>query len=421
MVPNARSRSICRSGSFLTACLLSSGLLSSSALAQTENKPKPFDPNGPSMTLDELQKITGGPTRVTLKADHATVHEITRRLLPANVLQLEASRVVNSLYRPFLGADRPTDISVDWKGVPFWSASRELERLSGLRGQLLPLTQGFTRFTGVSQIDGRVVAETPFVKVMATRLNRDSHQTAVVTPVSIGTWPVAGQKTDNASLTLVSFLDPKLKVYVAEAREVEFETADGAKVPIVRVGAIASGEPGYFLRPLVQMSLPIPETLPSGTRLSSIKGKLRLTLSSSEKTWDVPDVQRAVLAKPALKINEPVVEGFGIEDGLAVLGIALKVPDKFSSSPFVFLSQNFVNVTLRDGRGRSMTRGPLSEKNVRVEALPEEGSVVHAVLTFSSQPFSRQKAVGPFALEWTRSTETSAYEVPFELRNVVVP
>lgn len=80
----------------------------------------------PAITLDELQTLFDGPTLITLTGKDLPIDDVVNTFYSTANL---SHGKINWFGLP----DTPKTLTVDWKEVPFWTAARELEKLTGLR------------------------------------------------------------------------------------------------------------------------------------------------------------------------------------------------------------------------------------------------------------------------------------------------
>ncbi|RYG55220.1 hypothetical protein EON80_30950, partial [bacterium] len=199
-------------------------LLPQMVLAQPDTNPRGMVPipEKPPLTIEELDKLTGGPTKITFAGQNVALAEVVKALQSAAT----GAPVFGT---PVLPAKAPATISVDWKDVPFWDAAREVEKLTGLRWAQSPQSGltlvGATAADG-ADLNGLLIGETPYAKVYAGSIWHTA-----VTNASIAGKEVAVPPADTTRMTVTVYLDPKLKALPNSLRAVGLQLP-GTNLPI---------------------------------------------------------------------------------------------------------------------------------------------------------------------------------------------
>lgn len=366
-------------------------------------------PDPPQMSAAELQTLTGGPTLVTLSGQDLPVKEALQSLL-------EAAGMKVSRFRPAPEEAKP--LSFAWQKTPFWDAALELETHTGgywntFFGDGLSLTTqpfpGFARemfgfSAGPSQpqpsLRGRTAAQTPFVRLIANSLSRTTTRGTRLSEIE-GEAPAGGFEAppDRIQLGLTAFFDPKIKVRSVELRGVQFQPAPPAALQPERpnMGGIrySSGRNANIVNSQI---ITIPPTFATGSRIARLSGVLHSVVESQVETWKIADLGAAPKSTRTLGGVEYSFEPLDQREN--ELNFRLKQPGARGND-----FAQFESLRVRDAQGREVPGGPRRLEGQQADFNFRLGE---------ANP-------GPYSLEWPIATQTRSLDVPFELRDVVVP
>jgi hypothetical protein len=389
-------------------------LLVQSAIAQPDAATRSIFPPAPApaprpLTIAELQTLTGGPTLLTFTGRDVATNDVIKLFLAVSNLSAEKTFVINS-------KDTPKTISVDWKDVPFWTAAQEVEKLTTLRWNtrlnsglgLLPPS-----FGNLGSLRGRLGAETPLVKIVVSSISRFSNTTRSLETEAEEPLPVT--TLQSAQLLMSVYFDPKLKIDSGSIQGLKIQTEEG----VVNEGQRELGldNMGRSNNLIAQINLPLPTAVRSGTTLTRVSGTLRTILSLASQTWKVSDLTAAL---PDKQIAGPVEYQF---EGAAVEGNQLKIQMSalVVQNPAALPNTNktFSGFSVRDAQGREVSSG--GEMSTGIERVLNGHVKLRGAFSYPLKNRQGEVLEGPFSLEWPLSTETRVLDVPFELRDILVP
>jgi hypothetical protein len=430
--------------------LLASGLLLATAQigsAQPDTAPRNIAPpvGKPPLTLAEVQTLTGGPTLITFAGQNVPLVDIVKLFQSASGLQNPPARKIAVA----LGMDKT--ISVDWKGVPFWDAAREVETLSGLRwgsriGGVLELSPPATSES--MGLSGLMVAKTPFVTIVANGVTHTSVAKSVLGPkVTSTTAPaltsaIAPTRNDSTQISLSIYLDPRLPLENNRLRAGRVRLSTPG-TPLSNVTSVSSS-PSVQPNPnplLAAMQLNLNTGIKSGTRIAAVNATLQMDVVQETQTWKVADL---LLAPPANQYLAGADRSF---EGAQMQGRQLKVtlgmtrdvipnpqiavrPDTIiggtfigdSNSALAFRARPFgaaERVQVFDAQGRELKpAGAVSTSTTRLPGAKEKAT---GVFSFATTDPAGQEMKGPYQLEWNIIAATRILDVPLEVRDVPVP
>ncbi len=367
-------------------------------------------PDPPVITLAELQNLIGGPTLISFSGQDVPLADVVKVIqdgarMPAEVLNTRQKQ----------------PLSVDWEDVPFWTAAQEVEKQTGERwdprlgeGMTLSNAQFRQRTTGEAPrfgLNGRVGADTPFVKIIADSISRSSSRTM---RLGAAEGPLKAEPA-STQLTLTTYFDPKLGVQSASLRELKFQPQSTR---------IIAGRAGYHFGNFgiggrSNLSSPFTVSLPaelrSGTMLASISGTLHTVLISASQPWKVPDVVATPKATQTAGESRYSLESAELRADRLTLSVSALVPPTQGQAIGGF--RPFGNLRVRDAQGRDLM--PMGSSSRRTT---EGGKAKYAgEFSFRLRSVKDEPLEGPFSLDWPLITEVRSLDVPFELRDVPVP
>jgi hypothetical protein len=404
----------------LAASLLSTFLLPLPwALAQPDTIQRNFVPPAPEpepslLSLAQLQTITGGPTLVTF-AGQDKVADIAKALLNAAHMPIPTSPTLP----PNVEAQT---ITVDWKQVPFWTAAQQVESLTGLSwsapymggGLWLRLPVG----AGSANLNGRIAAEAPFFKIVANSISRSATTQLRDPGAKVQNENLLPASSDSTRLLLSVYSDPKLQVESRVVRAVQVQTADGAVTnakPFLMSPAFSVLVPTYSHASTLNVVLPT--GLRSGTTISRLSGILHTTLILSSKKWQIPDLNAITKETQTAGPAQYSIDNFRVQADQLRLRVTVVRP----RSPLPIRSydsnQFFTNLHLRDAQGNDLISSIVSTRTETVNNQTQ----IQKEFSFQAKTTDGKKSVGPFSLEWPLALEKGSFDVPFEMRDVVVP
>ncbi len=362
-------------------------------------------PDPAPITLTALQTLIGGPTFVTFAAQDVPLTDVTKALF-------EAGKISQSAGRFFI--ENQKKISVDWDKTPFWSAAGDIEKQSGAQwntrfGDGLSLQQLPKEFAG--GMGGLPGLETPLVTLIANSIARTTTRTAaLVDPMAPAAAPPA--QTERTQMTLSAYFDPKIGVQSAVLRAVKFQK-EGETALI----AAAENQFGYdFGRGsslITQLNLSIPQEIKPGAKLSRISGTLHSVVITKTESLSVPDVIATPKVSKTIGTGEYALQSATVEgDELTIRLSAIQGKVEGQDQMIFYRNNVFQNLSVRDAQGNALQRGS-SSGSIGPKATME--------IRFRLKNPKGEAAVGPFSLEWPITTETKSLDLPFELRDVVVP
>ncbi|RYG70632.1 hypothetical protein EON80_07390 [bacterium] len=393
------------------------------ALAQPDTTPKgivPIQPK-PSLTPEALQKLTGGPTRITFSGQNVPLKEIVA------LFRKVAGR---ETFQDIAGTEAGgAPISVNWKDVPYWTAAREVENLTGMfwasqfGGVLNLYPAGNGQGNGLS---GQVLADTPYVKVVANTLTHTNTKSVQLG----GKDPVALPQNDSANLGVVVYLDPRLHLEGNNIRIFDTRTSF-SNAPLPEAQSSSSGGANQGNPMIAALNLRLNNGIKAGTRIATINGKLQANVVLATETFKVEDLlanpkrrqsagtsdlvlENAVLEGRALKINVTAFQQIPPEEAFPTGRPALP---GFYRKPLAM----FTNLRVLDAKGREMVTAGSSLSGGNVEGGKRQMS---GQFSFALQKRAGRDSItyeAPFSLEWTVPTSTGLVEIPFELRDILVP
>lgn len=393
------------------------------ALAQPDTAPKgivPIQPK-PPLTPEALQKLTGGPTLITFSGQNVPLKEIValfRKVGGREAIQDIVGTEANG------GA-----ISVNWKNVPYWTAAREVENLTGMRwasqfgGVLNLYPAGNGQGNG---LNGRIMADTPYMRVVANTLTHNNVKSVELSAKD----PIALPQNDSATLSVTVYLDPKLRLDGNNIRMFDTRTSfSNATLPEAQSSPAGGANQGNPM--IATLNLRLNNGIKAGTRIATINGKLQANVVLATETFKVEDLlanpkrrqsagtsdlvlENAVLEGRALKINVTAFQQIPPEEAFPTGRPALP---SFYRKPFAM----FTNLRVLDAKGREMVTAGSSLSGGTVEGGKRQMS---GQFSFALQKRAGRNSITyeePFSLEWTVPTSTGLVEIPFELRDILVP
>lgn len=362
----------------------------------------PVAPPDPLLiTPETLQFLLGGATTVTLSAQNAPLEEVLQTLLSGTNIQ--PSRTLQGLEKQTL--------SVNWQAKPFWSAAAEVETLTGKvwdgrYSDGLALTRGDSLEAGFG---GLVGVQGPLLTLVAQGISRSSHRSQ-----GLGAKATLRPARDYVQISLTAYFDPKLSVQTTEMRALRFQVKGEAP----RLGAenrfgfgnAVNGATRAAL-PLLPLTLPLPADTAPGTRFERISGVLHCVVVARTEPFSVPDV----LATPQTSKKEGLAQHDLLSASVAgsqlTLRLSAATDEVRPARPFSPAPNFFSTLRVRDGAGHELPRSGTSSTGTR-----SEGNFRFRIKTPAGELIP-----GPYSLEWPFITEVRSLDVPFELRDVVVP
>lgn len=377
------------------------------AKAQTNGTSEP-----PPITAEELNALLDGPTLVTYSGKDVPVFEVCKALLKA----IDFPPIAPHNFPEGLASKT---ISVDWKGIPFWTAAREFETLTGLAWsqsygdlELKPESSTYDRETS-----GTLIADTPWIKLAGAQVKHTTE-----------TGLMLGSKVDipldsklEAELTLTAYLDPKLKTDHGGL------SATNVVIPPDPTMGLQgeerqNGSHESQSRIMAQLEVPLPPGVRSGTVVPSVRGVLRTTVVTQGQTWKLPDVMAAVGAARTVGNTQYKIEAASSQGNRLVLRLSgtKDTPLDPNGKPLPLLpfragiSEIF---QVRDAQGRCLSGDLVSER-----AYDEDGRRKGTLeILIYAVDHGGNLLPAPYSLEWTLPVATRTLNTPFEIENLKIP
>ncbi|RYG70631.1 hypothetical protein EON80_07385 [bacterium] len=405
----------------LGSALLFSPLFSQLALAQPEVAPRAMvqTPPKPPLTAEALQKLTGEPTLITFSGQDVPLKDIVALFRKA------ANREVSQAFPVMEVGGKP--ISVNWKDVPYWTAAQEVEKLTGLRwsaqnGGLLNLHPAGTGQG--SGLGGLVVADTPYIKVVANTLTHSNVKTVEYGPQD----SVALPQDDSIYLSLTVYLDPKLRTENNGVRVFGARTSvSKATLPGLYSSSSGVNQGGPLI---VTINLSLNRGIQPGTRIATLNGKIQARVELTSETFKVDDLianpkDRKAVGNDELLLENAIIDGQTLKLSLTAFQpippdgnvFGMRQIPSFYRNPFGL----FGKVRVFDGQRRELPGGGNSMNGGREEGGRRKTSGQFPFNLFGSGGPNAQPFEGPFSMEWTVPTEMGLVEIPFEMRDFLVP
>lgn len=348
----------------------------------------------------QLQTLLGGPTLVTFQGADVPIDDAVKALFDAAALPVSN----------FGDGGEKKTVSVDWQGTPFWIAAAELEKLSGKVfdgrfGNGLTLNR-FGRGAEVG-LDGALAAQTPFVTLVAGTLTRTSTRSVGFGGKTPRTEP------DQTRITMAAYLDPKLTVQSSVPRALKLRKEGET--------AVIAGQDNrfgysYFGRsnsgPISQIVLPLPAEATPGTKFSSISGVLHSVIVAGTQPFNVPDLIAAPKATKTVGQTEYALQSAVVEGDQITLRLSA-VTAEAAARNFGFNSVSaFSSLRVRGAQNQELRPAGSSSRG---------GPKAQGDFSFSLKNAKGEAIPGPYSLDWPIVTELKSLDVPFELRDVVIP
>jgi hypothetical protein len=367
----------------------------------------------PPVPLSEaaFQDVIGKPTLVTFSGKKVPLEEIVAVFRNAAGLPpgLQPALV--------MGPKTPKTISVRWKRVPFWDAARQVEAHTGLVWTVTE-DKDLSLRPGYNGLNGRVVTNTPFFKVIATDLMHHSFAQMGLDPR-----PKNSNFTPTSDSTRVSLMvypDPKLvldpsSIHVGQVKV----TLDKTTLPPSTGYWESDSRASLIFRREGYINL----GLRTGTRLKSVSGTLLADAMLFSQTWNVPDLTKAPAAKMQMGTGEYALESAVLQSRTLTVNASASIdavlkPDVFGKMVYVSRPNlAFSQLEVRDGLRRKLRR----ERTTTTCSGEGPRQTAKSEIVFLIGHRAAQEVPGPFSLQWTVPTAMSPIAVPFELKNVMIP
>ncbi len=387
-----------------TRFLLTLGLVAAPLWAQPP-EPRKSKPAAPPISLEEANKVLGGPTLITLHLKDAT---------PQNIVK-EFARVSGVAVRMYYGGlERAKTLSIDLENQPFWSAMRELCTLLGATPQpfsgdsTIVLQPGAAGWAG-----GAMLTLSPLVSL---RLSQISHtHTFKLSNEGEGIKAVS----DEHSLPIVGMFlfDPKVRP-LSNPMQVTITGAVDEK------GVAITSEPAhaYSQMPLMSsLQIPLKWRADMGKKLVRLRGNLKCIVMSKREVWEIPDVLNA-------KETSKTVRGPDGDEIYTFLGVQ-KTGNQYQVRVKIERPQALIHpnqqpdaqqfLYARRDVGRLMK---LQDANGRNLGWQGGGGGDDAIVThFAELQDAGEKSEAPQKLILEIPLEFRELEVPFELKDLPLP
>ncbi|RYG68980.1 hypothetical protein EON80_10630 [bacterium] len=356
-------------------------------------------PEAPPITLFQLQALIGGPTLVTYDGREVTLSEVTRALF--------ATASIPACNMDSINPEQT--LSVNWDQTPFWKAAAEVEKLSGQRWQigtgnnLKLVPPGKDEDFG---LNGIIALENPLVSLVLNQLPRSSIQIALKAKkgsVSPHIFP----------MNFSAYFDPKIKVQSSSLRAVQFET--GLRKTATKVSDLRRP---YIEFPPVnpgltsQLTVPFPTAAVPGATFSRVTGILHAIVVETEEQFIVRNVVDAKANSKTVGWNQHALQGVKIDGNQMALRVRSTVAPVAGRIPDPRGQDVFANLKMLDANGRE---------------IPQLSSTITGVSTwqgefvYNLEDSKGETLPGPYSLDWPLVTQTRSLDLPFVMRDVVVP
>jgi hypothetical protein len=408
---------------FVTAALISASCLTPTyaqiTAAPTEAAPIEADPTEaapkhiwPPISEPELKELFGPPTLVTLSGQNVPVRDIIAALSRAFGKPLLASPDVvppSILDKTF---------SVTWKDLPFWQAAAQVETMTGRRWTVLA-SAGFQLRPldsprGGTSLEGVVAGRTPYFHITAQSIRR----AAVSDP------PLANDQVTYPRhlihLNLLAYADPKVPAYGGAVVAWRYQLEKNGEWRVMSAPRPVPALPG------TQFTLGLPTELQPGTLVSRLTGTYHAELVREFKTWNVPDILATptgseTFADLKLSLEDAKFEG----DNLKVT-FTYRRPETWGFYNFAIIYSlatpgqldPAIGLKLTDSAGHVLGLPRIAEKYGRDYTTARD---IKVTLTFTGTLGGEPIAKGPVSLAWSLPTMIRSVDVPFELKDLVVP
>ncbi len=364
-------------------------------------------PEPPPITVEELQNLNGGPTLLNFDGRELDVNEVLKPLV-------SASGGAPSNNPPIRGYPKT---NIDWNQTPFWDAMHDVETrfavrwdlrsAAGSQEALVPVKPGGAARPGeLPELEGRIAAQNSFVRVVANAFSRTTLRFARLgeTDTPLQTRP------SRASLAISAYFDPKLQVFAISSQKIQWFLA--GDVPALDGGLISiptrTSVGGNFI--VARQLLALPAAIAPGTRLFRLTGVLHTIIGAPADRWEVPDLGAIQQSEHVVGPVRYRVESVALTK--EKLSVRLSAP-RFADLPQKYnIFKPFDSVRARDAAGFLL---PLINCSFRYEDRS------YAEFNFAVLDSRNQPIPGPYSLVWTIPTELRSLDVPFELRDVIVP
>lgn len=277
---------------WMTVLVLALGLLSGagtySALAQPDAPAYGMGsrtPAAPPITAEELDRLTGGPTLLTLHFKDARPQDVLDEVIKQSKAQGVEVRTVETR-RPNAVPPNAQPVTLDIEKQPFWVAMKTLLPMLHLfsapdgRGNGI-LLWGFAGPRGQGRMQGPSVMGADCL-LYVEQIERVQRATLIPGDQA------PPERQDNLNIAMSAFVDPKIHV-LPERAAVLVDTAMDENRRALTLQQ--DGRNSYYgsSQPVVlQIPLNCPTNL--GTRIARLRGTLRLAVISRQERWEVPAV-----------------------------------------------------------------------------------------------------------------------------------
>lgn len=365
-------------------------------------------PTAPTISLEELNRIIGGPTLISLHFKDAPAMTVFRALAQQATLEIQP------MYADLIKDLRPVSIDIDEQ--PFWLAVREVCAQSGAE-----LYQGFGKDIMIVPNGDLSLSGGPFVQhgpimVVAASARREKRWQYFA---PAGPSATKGETQREIQLTII--VDPKLRL-LSNVPPLRFTTAVDEKgrtifQPESRISA--SGKE-FTLNAHMKFASTVGFT--DSQRLAKLAGQTKLFLALGTENWQIDDVLHA-------KNLGHVVQRGGEDSSYVLLGVKptaqnYEVRLSIARREFAWQDQDQVpaagdfqlRVHLYDAQNREFRRAFFAQ---RVE---EKGDTVFLTVPFERAAVGGQNQPGiPHKLVVEIPRMVRAVELPFEFTDLPLP
>ena len=365
-------------------------------------------PTAPTISLEELNQIIGGPTLISLHFKNAPAMTVFRALAQQAKMEIKATFIDPAKDL------RPVSIDIDEQ--PFWLAVRQVCAQSGAE-----LYQGFGKDIIIAPNGDLSLSGGPFVQhgpimVVAASTRREKRW-QYFAPAG----PSATKRETQREIQLTIIVDPKLRL-LSNLPPLRFTTAVDEKGRTIfqpKSGISANGT-SFTLNAHMRFGSTV--GFAESQRLAKLTGQTKLFLALGMENWQIDDVLQA---KNAMR----VVQRGGEDVSYALLGVRptdqnYEVRLSIARREFAWQNQDQVpaagdfqlRVHLYDAQNREFRRATFAQ---RVE---ENADTVFLTVPFARGSGDAKDQSGiPQKLVVEIPRMVRAVELPFEFTDLPLP
>lgn len=356
---------------------------------------------------DEAAKLLGGPTTVTVSATDNSAQSVVEAMLHSAKVKFVPGEFALQPGR----LENHDSVTVEFQNTPFWDAATQIEAQSDFgwnsyeRNELSAVSEGGAR------LRGRVGAQTPILRIVANGLTRQSTRSRIMRLRDDDAQPETTSSNDSLSLSVVAFLDPKLRIGENTLRFSNLEVESGGETQPVKSNGTLYQRSNFLL----PTTITLPATLAPDSRVT-LRGRLQAVCVFKTQELSVP-------LNGARNLNTTVADATYTLKSATVAEDAVSVELKYRGPGFPKTDAD-VNGIQHDMSGVARTFRVLDADG---HALMSQGGGYSGSTDERSSGFegrfnfARNNARGPFSLAWNAPTDVRILDVPFEFRDLPVP